>query len=78
MVKRRSRPGSVSQILSAGQSRLCGHFSHADRSQAFRAPVRFHETDATNTRGSGGQATLPLFVLHRAGFTMPPWSPSER
>ena len=49
-----------------------------DCGQAFRAPVRFHETDATNTRGSGGQATLPLFVLHRAGFTMPPWSPSER
>lgn len=37
------------------------------------------EQGATNTRGTfGGQATLPLFVLHRAGFTMPPLLPSGR
>lgn len=35
-------------------------------------------TDATNTRRSNEQATLPLFVLHRAGFTLPPQLPLER
>ena len=28
--------------------------------------------------GYSGQATLPLFVLHRVGFTLPPRLPSER
>lgn len=41
--KDRGRSGSVSQILSAGQSRLCGHFSHADCGEAFRAPIRVTE-----------------------------------
>lgn len=41
--KDRGRSGSVSQILSTGQSRLCGHFSHAVCSEAFRAPVRLTE-----------------------------------
>ena len=36
------------------------------------------EWGATITRGYSGQATLPLFVLHRVGFTLPPQLPSER
>ena len=53
---------------------LCGHFSRAPRgSVPCRSRVQLIPGGLL-----AGKATLPLFVLHRAGFTMPSSSPPRR
>ena len=52
---------------------LCDHFSHVLLNKpCMRAGCNYYPGILS------GQATLPLFVLHRVGFTVPPLLPSER
>lgn len=83
MVKSRSRSGSVSQILSAGQSRLCGHFltrtavRRSARPFAFTKRMRLIPGDPAGRRPfpclSCIARGLPCLLGHpRSGELLPP------
>ncbi len=66
------RSGSVSRILSTLAGCVVIFLMPHAACPAFIAGCNYYPGILS------GQATLPLFVLHRAGFTMPPSLPSER